>query len=170
MNISFPDNANISIIVNASGLDAPTIGSLDGAPRILLSPAAPAPKAASSRRGVLFLGAAALMCVAVLSVVHFQRPSGMPQVDPAHAERLPSPAELQYPTVAPYTAPLQRTPPSEQARVDANAEATVRRLLEQAPTITPPPGAPVVLRSPQPHLRPLPAIPRPSPASPTRSA
>lgn len=163
MNITFPDNANISIIVNTSGFDGPTIGTLDGGPRILLSPAAPPPQRSSRRPGMIFLGAAGLMCVAVLSIVHFQRPSGMPQIDPAHAERLSSNGGVQYPSDT-YAAPIARTTPSQQARADAEAEATVRRLLQQAPTITPPPGAPVApVARPQPPAAPVAAL-RPSAA------
>ncbi len=161
MNITFPDNTNISIIVNAAGLDAP-IGSLEGSPRILLCSATPAAKESSRRPGRLFLGAAGLMGLAVLLVVHFQRPSGLPRIEPAHAELLPSRAELHYPIAA--TAPIRPTNPSQQAPADADTEATVRRLLEQAPTITPPPGAPVApTATPQPSAAPV-VAPQPSAA------
>ncbi len=137
MNVTFPDNANIQILVLPPGATAPVVAG-NAAPPVLL--AAPARKT-SRRRDVLFLCVGAGLCVAVLAVSQSQHRSSGRLVEPAQAARPSNQVEL-APPVTPLLRPIPDRADSPASAPSSDPTEAVKRLLDQRPTVTPLPGAP----------------------------
>lgn len=136
MNVTLPDDASIQIVIVPHGAAPMPLPYTTATPVLFAEPR----QKSSRRRDAMFLTAGAFMCVAILGVVSSQHTT--PRViDPAHAAVSSSPAGL---AALPASEPGQSHERAELATAAPPVDPTdaVRRLLNQRPTLTPPPGAP----------------------------
>lgn len=151
MNVTFPDDASIQIIVVPQGMTPVSAPFGQPAPLLLAEPT----RKPSRRRDVVFLTVGACLCAAILAVVRTQ-PTSPRMIDPAHA------AVSASPTALPASAAAARPDLADVAVAPPQVDPTeaVRRLLDQRPTLTPPPGARI----------PSAAAPGPGATPPSRNA
>ncbi len=136
MNVTFPDNANVQIVVLPHGAPPPAIPFSPTAPVLLAAPA----RKSSRRRDAVFLSVGAVLCALVLAVVRTQHPpTGMVQT--ARAAGPSSQIEL-APLPVPAVRPIPDRAELATAAPSSDPTEAVKRLLDQRPTVTPAPGAP----------------------------
>lgn len=136
MNVTLPDDASIQIVVVPHGAAPLPPTNASAAPVLLAEPR----RKSSRRRDAVFLTIGACMCAAVLGVVRTQHTTSR-IIDPAHAAVSSSRDGL---AALPSSEPGQGHERAELATAAPPVDPTeaVRRLLDQRPTVTPPPGGP----------------------------
>jgi len=138
MNVTFPDNANIQIFVVPHGSSPPIAPVIGAAPALLAAPV----HGSSRRRTVVFLGVGVAACAIVLAVARSQSPPTGMGIDPLRVPRPLEKVEL-APRLVPPVRPIPERTDSTASAPSSDLTETVKRLLDQRPTVTPPPGTPV---------------------------